>query len=171
MRRRDQIRAGVAAGAAGLAGCASGGDDRAFEEGFEDGIGDWEAGAAIGPEVELEDFAWEVGVSEEAAAAGERSLRIWNQGDYDDGVTWAVHPVPIESDESYRIEVSGQFWSESESFNTIRHALMRLAPEPPETEEEFPQPGLNTTELGETPYGGLRDGRGLTTDRPTTDRR
>lgn len=160
--RRGLLRtsAGLgAAGAAALAGCSgsAAGNGPAFEEGFEDGLGDWEAGAAIGPEVDVADFDWEVGVSEAEAASGERSLRIWNQGDYDDGVTWAVHPVPIESGGSYRIEVSGQFWSESESFNTIRHSLMRLGPEPPETEEEFPQPGLNTTDLGETPYGGLRD--------------
>jgi hypothetical protein len=160
--RRGLLRKSAGLGAVGvaaLAGCSGsgGGDEPAFEEGFEDGLGDWETGAAIGPEVDITDFDWEVDVSDEEAAAGDRSLRIWNQGDYDDGVTWAVHPVPIDSGRSHRIEVSGQFWSESESFNTIRHSLMRLAPEPPETEEDFPQPGLNTTDLGETPYGGLRD--------------
>ncbi|WP_434521749.1 hypothetical protein [Halorubrum sp. AS12] len=162
MNRRGLLRKGVGVGAigiAGIAGCteSDGGDGPVFEEGFEDGLGDWETGAAIGPEVDVDEFDWEVDVSETEAASGDRSLRIWNQGDYDDGVTWAVRPVPVESGGSYRIEVSGQFWSESESFNTIRHALMRLGPEPPETEEDFPQPGLNTTDLGETPYGGLRD--------------
>ncbi|WP_123623516.1 hypothetical protein [Halorubrum sp. CSM-61] len=160
MRRRELLRRGGGigvAGLAGIAGCTGGSDGPAFEEGFEDGIGDWEFGAAIGPEVNIDEFDWEASVSEEEAASGERSLRIWNQGDYDDGVTWATHPISVDSGEAYRIEVSGQFWSESESFNTIRHALMRLGPEPPETEEDFPQPGLNTTDLGETPYGGLRD--------------
>ncbi|PSP82412.1 hypothetical protein BRC83_08895 [Halobacteriales archaeon QS_1_68_17] len=28
--------------------------------------------------------------------SGDRSLRIWNEGDYDDGVTWGVHPVAVE---------------------------------------------------------------------------
>jgi hypothetical protein len=37
------MRASAAAGAADLAGCASGGDAPTFEEGFEDGI--WEADA------------------------------------------------------------------------------------------------------------------------------
>ena len=157
VRRRGVLRAGAAAGVIGLAGCAGGSDDPAFAEGFEEDIGDWVFDAAIGPEVDVEEFDWEVSFSREEAASGAQSLRIWNQGDYDDGVTWAVHPVPIEPGSAYRIEVSGQFWSESESFNTIRHALMRLGPEPPSTEEDFPQPGLNTTELGETPYGGLRD--------------
>ncbi len=157
MLRRDAIRSGAAVALAGVAGCVGGDDGPAFTEGFEDGIGDWEAGAAIGPEVDLAEFEWELDVSDAEAAAGERSLRIWNEGDYDDGVTWGVHPVAIEPGRAYRIEVTGRFWSESESFNTIRHALMRLAPEPPATEEDFPQPGLNTSNLGETPYGGLRD--------------
>ena len=160
MRRRGLLRksAGIGAvGLAGIAGCTGETDGAAFKEGFEDGIGDWEFGAAIGPEVDIDEFSWEASVSEEEAASGDRSLRIWNQGDYDDGVTWATRPISIASGSSYRIEVTGQFWSESESFNTIRHALMRLGPEPPDTEEDFPQPGLNTTDLGETPYGGLRD--------------
>jgi len=157
MFRRDMIRASVAAGSATVAGCAGGSTGPAFEEGFEDGLGDWESAAAIGPEVELSEFEWEFGVSGDEAASGDRSLRIWNEGDYDDGVTWGVHPVSIESGQAYQITVSAQFWSESESFNTLRDAVMRLGPEPPEVEEDFPHPGVNTTDLGQTPYGGLRE--------------
>ncbi len=140
-----------------VAGCSGGADGPAFEEGFEDGLGDWESGAAIGPEVELEDFEWEFGVSGAEAASGERSLRIWNEGDHDDGVTWGVHPVPVEPGRAYEVTVTARFWSESESFNTLRDAVMRLGPQPPDAEEDFPQPGVNTTALGETPYGGLRE--------------
>lgn len=32
---------------------------------------------------------------------------------------------------------------------------MRLGPEPAAVEEDFPQLGVNSTEFGETPYGGL----------------
>jgi hypothetical protein len=157
MLRRELLRIGAAAGALTVAGCPSSSSDPAFEEGFEDGLGDWETGAAIGPEVELEEFEWEFGVSGAEAASGDRSLRIWNEGDYDDGVTWGVHPVSVESGETYDVAVTAQFWSESESFNTLRDAVMRLGPEPPEVEEDFPHPGVNTTDLGETPYGGLRE--------------
>ncbi|MDS0222523.1 hypothetical protein NDI54_14355 [Haloarcula sp. S1AR25-5A] len=157
MFRRDMLRAGAVAGAVTIAGCTGGSTGAAFEEGFEDGLGDWESGAAIGPEVELSAFEWEFGVSETEAASGDRSLRIWNEGDYDDGVTWGVHPVAIESGQAYQITVSAQFWSESESFNTLRDAVMRLGPEPPAVEEDFPQPGVNTSALGQTPYGGLRE--------------
>ena len=157
MLRRAVLRAGVAFGVVGVAGCTSPRTGSDFAEGFENGIGDWEASATIGPEVDLEDFAWEVDVSETEAAEGERSLRIWNQGDYDDGVTWVSHPISVEPGRAYQVEASGQFWSESESFNTIRHAVMRLGPEPATVEEDFPQLGVNSTEFGETPFGGLRE--------------
>jgi hypothetical protein len=157
MNRRELLRGCSCLGIVGLAGCLGGSREQGFQEGFEDGIGEWEADAAIGPEVDLDDFAWELGVSDEEAAEGDQSLRIWNQGDYDDGVTWGVHPVSVESGQAYQITVTAQFWSESESFNTIRHAMMRLGPEPPSTEEEFPELDVNTTDLGEQPYGGLRE--------------
>ena len=157
MRRRDVLRAGLVAGSVAVAGCTRGSDGAAFQEGFEGGLGAWQADAAIGPEVDLEEFEWEVTVSGEQALSGERSLRIWNEGDYDDGVTWATHPVSVPSGGADEATVRAQIWSESESFNTLRDAVMRLGREPPETEEAFPHPGVNTTALGETPYGGLRE--------------
>ncbi|WP_311173724.1 hypothetical protein [Halobellus ordinarius] len=157
MFRRDVLRAGAAAGVAGLAGCSVPTNEPDFTAGFEDGIGDWEPKATIGPEVDIEDFEWEVDVSTAEAAEGDRSLRVWNEGDYDDGVTWVTHPVAVEPGQKYQIRVRGQFWSDSESFNTIRHAVMRLGPEPATVEEDFPQLGVNSSDFGETPYGGLRE--------------
>jgi hypothetical protein len=157
MFRREVLRTGAAVGLAGVAGCVGGSDGAAFSEGFEDGLGDWEREAAIGPEVDLEDFEWEIDVSETEAAEGDRSLRVWNEGDYDDGVSWATRPIAVDPGREYEIEATAQFWSESESFNTIRHAVMRLGPEPAATEEDFPQLGVNSSDFGETPYGGLRE--------------
>ena len=155
---RREARGLLAGGAAAaLGGCLDAADAPAFAEGFEDGLGDWTAGAAIGPEVDLEDFEWTVEVSDAEAAEGTRSLRIWNEGDYDDGVTWAVHPVAVEPGRAYEVTVRAQLWSESESFNTLRDVVLRLGPAPPAAEEDFPHPGVNTTALGETPYGGLRE--------------
>lgn len=157
MHRRDWLRTCGTVGFIGIAGCLSWSIEPIFREGFEDGIGDWEADAAIGPEVDFEEFEWEVSVSDAEAADGDHSLRIWNEGSYDDGTTWAVHPVTINPEQAYRMNVSAQFWSLSESFNLIRSAVMRLGPDRPAVEEDFPAPGQNTTEFGETPYGGLRE--------------
>ena len=157
VNRRELLRAGVTAGALAVAGCLGGTPGPTFEESFEQGLGDWESGAAIGPEVDVGEFEWEFEASDAEAFSGDRSLRIWNEGDYDDGVTWGVHPVPVESGRAYDVTVTAQFWSESESFNTLRDAVMRLGPNRPTVEEDFPHPGLNTTALGETAYGGLRE--------------
>ena len=157
MQRRTYIQTAASIGLTTLAGCGAGSERPAFEEGFERGIGDWEAAAAIGPEVELDEFDWDVDVRDTQAHSGSRSLRIWNEGTYDDGTTWVTHPVPVESGAAYTATATAQIWSESESFNTLRDAVMRLGPSPPSIEEAFPQPGVNTTALGETPYGGLRE--------------
>jgi hypothetical protein len=170
MRRRDVLRIGGGIGVAGLAGCLgqapenesddtqpNGSDDMGLQEGFEEGLGEWESAASIGPEVELPEFEWEVELSETEAAAGDRSVRIWNEGRYDDGTTWIVHPVAVEPGRAYHATVSAQFWSQSKSFNQIRTAVMRLGAEPPEDEQDFPDPGENTTDSGEQAYGGLRE--------------
>lgn len=162
MNRRNLLRAGIVSFVTAGSGCLSETSEPAFQEGFEEGMGNWEGNAAIGSEVDIEDFEWELEVTDEEAAAGEHSLRVWNEGDHDDGVTWGVHPLTIDTGQTYQVDVTAQFWSESESFNSIRDAVMRLAPDRPEVEEDFPQPGVNTTELGETPYGGLREPLGLT---------
>jgi hypothetical protein len=174
MHRRDLLRVCGGFGTVGIAGCLgepsenesdddpggtepNGGDGLGFHERFEGGLGEWESAAAIGPEVDIEEFEWEVGVSSEAAFAGDQSVRIWNEGRYDDGTTWIVHPVSVESGQAYDATVSAQFWSQSESFNRIRTAVMRLGPEPPDSEQDFPGPGENTTDSGERAYGGLRE--------------
>lgn len=56
MLRREALRAGVAVGAVGLAGCAGQSDGADFTEGFEAGVDDWEPNATIGPEVDIEEF-------------------------------------------------------------------------------------------------------------------
>ncbi|AUV83377.1 hypothetical protein C2R22_18435 [Salinigranum rubrum] len=157
MDRRTFLEAGAAVGVGGVVGCAAPSSGTAFRDGFEDGIDDWTSDAAIGPEVNVADFEWEVDVSTEEAFEGERSLRIRNEGSYDDGTTWAGRSLPVEPGRAYTATVTARYWSESESFNTLRDAVMRLGPEPPESEADFPNPGVNTTALGETPYGGLRE--------------
>ena len=135
MNRRELLRTGAALGTGGLvsvAGCTAPSDGSALREGFEDGLGDWRRDAAIGPEVDVEEFEWTVDVATEQATEGDRSLRIFNEGDYDDGTTWAEHSVPVEPGRAYTAEVTAQFWSESESFNTLRDAVFRLGPDPPE---------------------------------------
>jgi hypothetical protein len=98
------------------------------------GIGDREAAAAVGPEVDLCKFGWTLEVSSTVAAAGERRLRIETEGDVDDGTTWVVY-LDFRAGRADEISSRGQFWSGSESVNTLRDAVRRLAPEPPDVKQ------------------------------------
>jgi hypothetical protein len=155
MYRRNVLRAGAVAGALAVAGCASDPGAVTFEEGFEGSLDEWERDAAIGPEVPVEEFDWEIGVSGEEASAGKQSLRIWTEGNHDDGTAWAVHPVSVESGRAYEATVTAYLWSESESFNTLRDVVMQLGPDRPETEGDFPRPQADSTDQGVSPFGGL----------------
>ncbi len=165
MHRREALRICGGIGVAGLAGCLGGQSgtesnepsELGLHETFENGLEGWEAGASIGPEVDTEAFEWEVELSDAEATRGDRSVRIWNEGRYDDGTTWVDHPVEVESGQAYSVTVSAQFWSPGESFNHVRSAVMRLGPESPADEQDFPQAGENTTDSGQQPAGGLRE--------------
>jgi hypothetical protein len=147
----------VALGTTALAGCTFGYTGAlGLHESFE-GAFDWETAAHIGPEEPLSAFEWEVAPTAERAHTGERSLRVFTEGDHDDGTAWATHPVEVEPGTRYRARVTAEFWSESESFNTLRNAVMRLGARRPETEGDFPDPGVNTTAIPDAPYGGLRE--------------
>jgi hypothetical protein len=101
-------RRSVLASLAGCLGAGYRGGTVAFEGGFESGTEGWSIGASIGPEEPLEAFEREAGVSSEQAAAGERSLRLFTEGDHDDGAVWATHEIPVEPGRRYVARVTLQ---------------------------------------------------------------
>lgn len=144
--------------AAALAGCTGGsGDDQGpiLAEGFESPLEEWEAHAAIGPEVDLADFDREVERSDERAREGDWCLRLFTGGDHDDGTAWLTRPVELPDAERFTVELWA--WSESESFNVLRHLVAALGPERPAVEEDFPDPGRNSSNVAGAEYGGLRE--------------
>jgi len=160
MSRRDAIKAGAAVGfGSALAGCStpdsSGGDELRLVESFEEGFEDWETAAHIGPEEDVADFDWAIERSQAQAVDGDWSLSVFTEGDHDDGTAWAT--TEVDPGEADAFEVTFDAWSESESFNTLRNVVAYLGPEAPTTEEEFPAPGQNSSNVDDAPYGGLRE--------------
>jgi hypothetical protein len=161
LSRRDALRAGAAVGlGTALAGCTlpgngDGGDEPLFAESFEEGLGDWETAAHIGPEEELSDFEWGIERSDEQSVDGDWSLSVFTEGDHDDGTAWATTELSAGDAEAF--EVTFEAWSESESFNILRNVVASLAPEAPEDEQDFPDPGQNSSNVDGAPYGGLRE--------------
>jgi hypothetical protein len=62
MLRRDLLRTSAAIGITSIAGCTGQSSNFDFTDGFEDGIGEWDTRATIGPEVDLADFEWEMDI-------------------------------------------------------------------------------------------------------------
>lgn len=149
---------GVAAGTAGLAGCTGGGGPGSvtLSEGFESGLADWEARGHVGHDAGG-DFDWAVEVTDERAAAGDRSLAVFTEGDHDDGTAWVVTAVDVDEGTAYDVRGSVKAWSASESFNTLRNLVAVVAPTAPSAEEDFPEPGANSTGRSGLSAGGLRE--------------
>lgn len=154
--RRDVLRSGAGITAAGLAGCL-GAPQRGslLSESFETETDGWSTHAHIGPEEPLSAFEWTIERSREQAAVGDWSLKLVTEGDHDDGTAWAT--TELSPGDATSFTVSVRAWSESESFNILRNLVVFLGPEPPSSEEDFPDPGANSTAIPDAPFGGLRE--------------
>jgi hypothetical protein len=157
---RRAFLAGLAvAGSGAVAGClgdAGAGEPVNVSESWESGLGEWSTHGSVGSDAAGE-FRWSIDVTDERAAAGDRSLRVFTEGRHDDGTAWATRSVPVERGRAYDATGAVRAWSAGESFNTVRHFVVRLAPEPPASEGDFPPPGENSTGAGTVPVGGLRE--------------
>ena len=161
LSRRAALRAGAAVGlGTALAGCSlpgndDGGDGPVFSESFEENLDGWETAAHIGPEEDVADFEWAIERADAQAVDGDWSLSVFTEGDHDDGTAWATTELSPGAVEAF--DVTFEAWSESESFNTLRNVVAYLGPEAPETEQDFPDPGQNSSNVDGAPYGGLRE--------------
>jgi len=157
--RRAVLVGLAAAGSGGVAGCLGDtgpGEPVNVSESWESGLDEWTAHGSVGSDARGE-FDWSIDVTDERAADGSRSLRVFTEGRHDDGTAWVTRSVPVERETAYDATASVRAWSAGESFNTVRHLVMRLGPDPPASEGDFPPPGENSTDAGTVPVGGLRE--------------
>lgn len=147
-----------AVGGAVLAGCLEGPQPRqvTMTESFESGLGDWDSRGHVGDDAGGE-FDWAIEVTDERAATGDHSLAIFTEGTHDDGTAWIVKPVELVEGTAYDVRGRVRAWAESESFNTIRHLVVSVAPEEPTAESDFPGPNVNSTGQQGLSAGGLRE--------------
>ncbi len=126
-----------------LAGCvADEGPQRVqLLDRFEEDLAAWEQGSDVpdDPNREGETVNWSIGLSDEAATSGDRSVRMFIDGSQDDGTIWIVRPIDVAEAASYDATVRVQAWSQSESFNQITDLVLSLSTRPPTDEESFPR--------------------------------
>lgn len=142
-----------------LAGCiarARPGAEVTVEEGFEDGLDGWKSVGRVGHDA-ADEFKWCIERSSNRSHDGDYSLAVFTEGDHDDGTAWMTREIPVTPGRAYDATVSVRAWSASASFNTVRHLVAFLAPAAPETENDLPAPGENSTDRSGLTAGGLRE--------------
>ena len=157
LTRREAITATCIMVSGGLAGC-TGNDDGVIEftEDFEDELSGWETASHIGPEA-FDEFDWSIERSQEEARSGDWSLAIYTEGRFDDGTAWIVRPISVTPGHRYEVAATLYAWSRDESFNVVRHLVAFFGEFRPAVEEDFPPPGVNTTDFVNAPIGGFRE--------------
>jgi hypothetical protein len=110
-----------------------------YEEGFEQGLGDWvpDADLPLDPNNPGHVVAWNISRVSSVASAGEYSLELSIDGRQDDGTIWVERKVFAQSDSPIHVTVSFDFYSEDESFNVIAGVCAYVGRSNPALEDDF----------------------------------
>jgi hypothetical protein len=109
------------------------------EESFEQGLTDWTQGSDVpeDPNNPGHPVAWSIELSDEQASDGQFSARFFLDGRQDDGTIWLVRSIEIPACPAFNVDLTFDFWSPSESFNTIAKVSSYAGHRPPSKESHF----------------------------------
>lgn len=106
---------------------------------FEDGFEGWAAGADIpeDPNRPGELVDWSIELAGNVSFSGAKSALLYINGLQDDGTIWIERKLPVAPNSVRNVDVSFQFWSETESFNTLAVVVGYIGDKNPQVEEDF----------------------------------
>ncbi len=107
-------------------------------EDFEGGFGEWVADAEVPPDPNNpgQSVEWNITRSTDVACSGSHSLKLFINGLQDDGTVWIERGIPVKRG-AQQVNLTFDFYSEQESFNTIAVVCAYAGPGNPEREEDF----------------------------------
>ncbi|MGQ9479311.1 MAG: hypothetical protein ACUVQ0_04715 [Thermoproteota archaeon] len=110
-----------------------------LEEGFEEGFGEWVAGADVplDPNNPGQTVEWSITQVKNISKSGQYSLKLFIDGRQDDGTIWIKRKINVRKNAQVKAKVSFEFYSESESFNTIAVVCSYIGLKEPLIEEDF----------------------------------
>jgi hypothetical protein len=110
-----------------------------FFDGFEDGLGVWspDGDLPMDPNNPGNEVAWIIAVSKEHFSTGQSSALFYIDGSQDDGTIWLEKGFDLRPNSFYEGELTFQFYSGSESFNTIAVVVGYVGTLDPEVEEHL----------------------------------
>jgi hypothetical protein len=110
-----------------------------YDEGFEEDFGGWIDDADVPPDPNnpgsLVD--WNVSRVTSPVKSGQYSVELHIDGRQDDGTVWIEKKLSVKRNTQIQVEVSFDFYSESESFNVIAAVVGFAGSSNPEVEADF----------------------------------
>jgi hypothetical protein len=110
-----------------------------FQERFEGSLNGWQQDADVpeDPERPGQPVFWSIEISPDQAAEGSTSARFTLDGKQDDGTIWLARPLDVAADAAFHVQLAFDFWSESESFNTLANVAAYAGSDSPTGEQDF----------------------------------
>lgn len=110
-----------------------------FNYNFEDDIEDWAADSHLpkDPNNPGELVDWKIELASNVSSSGDRSVLLYIDGTQDDGTIWIERKLTLEKNTQKNVNLSFQFWSQSESFNTLAAVVGYVGSQNPELEDDF----------------------------------
>jgi hypothetical protein len=110
-----------------------------FSYNFEDGFEGWVTDADLpeDPNRPGELVDWRIELAGNVSSSGSKSVLLYIDGTQDDGTLWIERKLHLEPNTQKTVNLSFQFWSESESFNTLGVVVGYAGSQNPEVEDDF----------------------------------
>jgi hypothetical protein len=110
-----------------------------YDDDFEQDFGGWIGDADVPPDPNNPSSLvdWNVSRVTSPAKSGQHSVELYIDGRQDDGTVWIERGFSAKRNAQIQVEVSFDFYSESESFNVIADVVGFAGTSNPEVEADF----------------------------------
>lgn len=110
-----------------------------ISEGFENGLEEWAADADVpqDPNNPGQLVEWHINRTAKVSHSGQYSLELSIDGRQDDGTIWIERKIAVPRNVRINVNISFDFYSERESFNTVAAICAYAGIRNPEAEESF----------------------------------
>ena len=110
-----------------------------LREDFERGFGEWVPDADVPLDPNNPGYAveWRIERVKNFTYSGDYWLMLFIDGRQDDGTIWIERKISVRGNSQVKVDVSFQFYSDGESFNTIAGVVAYAGVRNPEAEGDF----------------------------------
>ncbi len=109
-----------------------------YNDDFESGLDNWttHADVPIDPNTG-QPVAWQISLSTNQSKSASHAMTFTIDGLQDDGAIWIQRKLNLQPNEQHHVNVTFQFWSQSESFNILANVIGAISKDQPQAEADL----------------------------------